>query len=80
MRHGLRDVKAARQRSLFGVDKLERLLFDVCTELVRHHDKLGVDPNPHMMRIRAELLEYADRQRSDFELGEVSDGSTNSAK
>lgn len=81
MRKGPGDVAAKRQRVLFGVDGLERLLADVASELVRNSnaDKalaglpLDEGDSPHMVRVKAWLLEYEQRQRSEWNTG-VRDG------
>lgn len=73
MRHGLRDVQAARQRGMFGVDKLERLVFDIANELLRCARKAEIEENVHLTRIASELLEYVDAQGSDWEIGHATD-------
>jgi len=81
MRTGPGDVAARRQRVLFGVDGLERLVADAVSEIVRNSnaDKAlaGVDPelgdSPHMVRMKAWLVEYEQRQGSEWNTG-VSDG------
>lgn len=74
MRSGPREVAARRQRSLFGVDGIERLCADVAAELVRNSnaDKAaaGLDcdlgDSHHMVRIKAWLLEYEEKQGSEW--------------
>lgn len=71
-RRSVRDVSADRQRKLFGVDRLERHIADVTSEVLRlipEPGRLG----PHATRMAAWLEEYIDNQRSDFELGGQSD-------
>jgi len=75
MRRSQRDVLVDRQRTLFGVDRLERMVADMGVELLRMHTQcvaLGVSRethSAHIERIKAWLLLYTEIQRSDFELG-----------
>lgn len=70
MRRGPLDVRAGRQRVLFGVDALERQMADitVCLLCVARETKCET-VSPHWVRLQEWLVCYADRQRSDFELG-----------
>lgn len=77
MRKGPRDVLAARQRTLFGADKLERLCADMAAELVVLHtlvSTLTYSENPtdvsrethHLDRVKQWLLEYEDTQKAEW--------------
>lgn len=83
MRRGPNDVYGARQRTLFGVDRLERLVADMVSEmlcLIAERDtRLGVSrETAHTQRMKSWLIQYIELQRSDFELGneENSDGTS----
>lgn len=78
-RRSLREVALERQRTLFGVDRMERVLGDVIVELIRvsqQCETLDVSretplPNSvHMLRLKGWLVQYTEMQRSEFELGE----------
>lgn len=83
MRRGPNDVYGARQRTLFGVDRLERLVADMVSEVLRliaeRDARLGVShETAHTQRMKSWLIQYIELQRSDFELGdeENSDGTS----
>lgn len=73
-RRSTRDAAADRQRSLFGVDKLERHLFDVMNEVLRLALKVGMTDNAHLERLREAVLEYEETQRSDWNVNVVKCG------
>jgi len=73
----MRDVAADRQRTLFGVDRLERVVADMCSEVVRAHqrcDELCVDRDPqfvsrethHLERVKTWLLQYEEQQKAEW--------------
>jgi len=68
-RHTKQDVVLGRQRTLFGVDALERQVADL-TDLVLRllKDDDDID-NVHRSRAATWLVTYGDRQASDYELG-----------
>jgi len=83
MRRGPRDVANERQRTLFGVDRLERALGDAISEILRLRqvvDTLCSTENvsretAHSERLKSWLLQYEEQQRSDWNLTkEVLDG------
>jgi len=78
MRKGPRDVLAARQRTLFGADKLERLCADMAAELVlleslvktlmykdAEHTDVSRETH-HLERVKQWLLEYEDMQTAEW--------------
>lgn len=65
-RRSIRDAAADRQREMFGVDKLERHLFDVMNEVLRMALKVGLTENAHLERLREAVLAYEDSQRSEW--------------
>lgn len=77
-RHGPRENMLSRQRTLIGVDMLERqvadltdCLFRIVSELAIHN---GVSRETlldtiHYTRAQGWLLQYIERQRSDYEMG-----------
>lgn len=75
MRRSLQDVRAGRQRVLFGVDKLEMLVADLAVELLRLVSVVGAGNDgvetAHMKRLREHILWLAENSDSQFELGEV---------
>jgi len=59
-----------RQQKLFGATGVERWLADLTTVVIELSQKHGVNEvNPHLVRLQANLLDYTDTQRSDFEMG-----------
>jgi len=74
-RHTKNDAILSRQRTLFGVDMLERQVYDLTDLLFRllqtlpdvSRETLMDTVNTH--RAQAWLITYADKQRSDLELG-----------
>jgi len=86
MRRSIRDVAADRQRTLFGVDRLERVVGDISAELVRAHqrlDELCVDRDPqfvsrethHLERVKTWLLQYEEAQKAEWNgIKEMGDG------
>lgn len=77
-RYSKDDAILSRQRTLFGVDMLERqvydltdLLFRVCTLLENTQDvsRGTLLDTVNSQRAQAWLITYADKQRSDLELG-----------
>lgn len=81
MRKSIQDVRAGRQKVLFGVDKLEMLVADLAVELLRLVHVVGAGNNvvetAHMKRLREHILWLAENSDSQFELGtlEVGDAS-----
>jgi len=82
MRRSARDAAADRQRELFGVDKLERLVGDVISEVVRlvlrvdglcvHLDtEFSARETAHLERLKAWLLAYEEQQSSEWNMGPV---------
>lgn len=79
MRRGPRDVANERQRTLFGVDRLERALGDAISEIIRLQlrvDGLCSNSDPqfvsrdtlHMERLHTWLLEYEETQKAEWNL------------
>lgn len=77
MRRSVRDVAALKQRTLFGVDKLELLVADVAVELLRLRDfVLQMEELPthvsrettHVKRLKAHIESVCDLVDSQFEL------------
>jgi len=77
MRRSIRDAAAERQRELFGVDKLERLIGDMASELVRviqrvdglcvHLDtEFSARETAHLERVKAWLLAYEEQQKAEW--------------
>jgi len=76
MRYGKRDELLSRQRTLFGVDMLERQVYDL-SELVIRLCKIkdGVSRETLLDTVYGHRaagwhLSYQDKQRSELELGE----------
>lgn len=63
-RCGPGDVRRLRQRQMFGVDGLERLVFDIAAQVVRL--SLGSPDNVHVRRLKDALIEYEDKQGSEW--------------
>jgi len=72
-------VAQERQRTLFGVDRLERALGDAISEIIRLQNRVdglcsNSDPQfvsretAHSERIKRWLLEYEDMQSSEWNL------------
>lgn len=68
MRRSLRDVAADRQRSMFGVDGLERQLADVTSVVLRLAAAAGgaVTDNVHYARAAEWLLKYEETQTAEW--------------
>jgi len=73
----MRDVAADRQRTLFGVDRLERVVGDLCSEVVRltqlcdtlcaHNDTEFVSRETHHLeRVKTWLLQYEEQQKAEW--------------
>lgn len=84
MRRGLRDVALDRQRTLFGVDRMERLCGDMAAELIRMSAALDIlcaaagvvsRETHHMERVKTWLLQYEETQKAEWNgVKEVLDG------
>lgn len=77
-RHDSRSRALSRQRTLFGVDMLERQVADL-TSLVFSLLENNVSRETLLVTVHAHraggwLIQYTDRQRSDFEFGGGDDG------
>lgn len=51
---------------MFGVDKLERHLFDVISTVLRLALKAQLTDSAHLERLREAVLEYEETQRSEW--------------
>lgn len=75
MRFGKRDQVLSRQRTLFGVDALERQVADLTDVIFRLLDlpqdvsRETLRNTVHTYRARGWMIQYVERQRSDYELG-----------
>lgn len=88
MRRSQRDVANDRQRTLFGIDRLERVIGDALSEVVRlkeRVDELCVDRDPqfvsretrHFERVKEWLLQYEETQRAEWNgIKEADDGTS----
>jgi len=79
-RKTIRDLKLDRQRTLIGVDRVERQLADLSStvlkllDIVSRETKSSVLVDAHTTRIKQWYLQYGDDQDSSLELGDNPDG------
>lgn len=70
-RYSKRDTLLSRQRTLVGVDVLERQVMDLTDlvfRLLKSHEGLATDTT-HYARAADWLLTHVDKAQSDYELG-----------
>lgn len=79
MRRGPRDVANERQRTLFGVDRLERALGDAISEIIRLTNRVDglcstqdtqfvPRETTHSVRLHTWLLQYEETQKAEWNL------------